>query len=156
MNDFLKKIVKLSSELNEAEGFQILMIVNDMEKIYNQHVEEIKKQIIPNNIEKKFENSVREYILAFDAKYETDTEEVDFANMYFVADMYLSLNDIRYCVDNDVEFDDLYAWYWFIVETKCRINLNNYLRRKEDYPESDHKDLQIILLNEMIPSNENE
>jgi hypothetical protein len=95
--------------------------------------------------------AVNAYIKAFDAKYETDTECVTFGVMYDTADMYLTFFDIIQCVDNDIQFDDLYSWYWFTVETKCKINLQTYLRRKADYPESDHKDLQIILLNEMIP-----
>jgi len=96
-------------------------------------------------------NAVNAYIQGFDAKYETDTEEVDFMMLYTVADMYLSFVDIVYCIDNDIQFDDIYSWYWFTVETKGKINLQTYLRRKIDYPESDHKDFQIILLNEMIP-----
>jgi hypothetical protein len=94
---------------------------------------------------------VNAYIKAFDAKYQTDTECVDFGVMYEVDDMYLSFVDIVHCIDNDIQVDDLYSWYWFTVETKCKINLQTYLRRKADYPDGDHKDFQIILLNEMIP-----
>jgi hypothetical protein len=96
-------------------------------------------------------NAVNAYIQDFDAKYETDTECVTFLALYEVADMYLSFVDIVYCIDNDIQFSDLYAWYWFNTNTKCKINLQTYLRRKADYQESDHKDFQIILLNEMIP-----
>jgi hypothetical protein len=96
-------------------------------------------------------NAVNAYIKAFDAKYETDTEYVTFLELYEVADMYLNFVDIIYCIDNDIQFDDLYSWYWFTVETKCKINLPTYLRRKLDYPETNHQSLQIILLNEMIP-----
>jgi hypothetical protein len=95
-------------------------------------------------------NAVNAYIQAFEAKYETDTKCVDFGVMYETADMYLSFTDIIHCIDNDIQFSDLSAWYWFTTETKCKINLQTYLRRKLDYP-SDHKDFQIILLNEMIP-----
>jgi hypothetical protein len=96
-------------------------------------------------------NAVNAYIKAFDAKHETDTVEVTFLELYEVADMYLSFIDIVYCINNDIQFDDLFEWYWFTNETKCKINLQTYLRRKADYPESDHNDFQIILLNEMIP-----
>jgi hypothetical protein len=95
--------------------------------------------------------AVNAYIKAFDAKYKTHTECVDFGLVYEVADMYLSFTDIIQCIDNDIQFSDLYAWYWFITYTKCKINLQTYLRRKADYPESNHQSLQIILLNEMIP-----
>jgi hypothetical protein len=96
-------------------------------------------------------NAVNAYIKAFDAKYETDTVEVTFLELYECADMYLSFVDIVYCIYNDIQFDDLFAWYWFTTDTKCKINLQTYLRRKSDYPDSNHQSLQIILLNEMIP-----
>ena len=96
-------------------------------------------------------NAVNAYITAFDAKYETETLCTEFGVMYEVADIFLSFTDIVHCIDNDIQFSDLYAWYWFTLYTKCKINLLTYLRRKQDYPDSDHKDFQIILLNEMIP-----
>ena len=96
-------------------------------------------------------NAVNAYIKAFDAKYQADTQCVDFGLVYEVADMFLSLTDIVHCIDNDIQFSDLYAWYWFTFYTKCKINLQTYLRRKADYPETNHQSLQIILLNELIP-----
>jgi hypothetical protein len=95
--------------------------------------------------------AVNAYIKAFDAKYKTHTECVDFGLVYEVADMYLSFTDIVYCINNDIQFSDLYAWYWFITDTKCKINLQTYLRRKAEYPVTSHEYFQIILLNEMIP-----
>lgn len=96
-------------------------------------------------------NAVNAYIQAFDAKYQTETECVDFGVMYEVDYMHLSFADIIHCIDNDIQVYDLSFWYLFTTNTKCKINLQTYLRRKQDYPECDHKDFQIILLNEMIP-----
>lgn len=43
MNKFLKELMTLATELNEAEGFNALTIINDMELLYDKHVAELKK-----------------------------------------------------------------------------------------------------------------
>ena len=43
MNKFLKELMTLAIELNEAEGFNALTVINDMEMLYDKHVKELKK-----------------------------------------------------------------------------------------------------------------
>jgi hypothetical protein len=43
MNNFLKELMTLATELNEAEGFNALVVINDMELLYEKHVAELKK-----------------------------------------------------------------------------------------------------------------
>lgn len=43
MNKFLKELMTLATELNEAEGFNALTVINDMELLYDKHVNELKK-----------------------------------------------------------------------------------------------------------------
>ena len=43
MNKFLKELMTLATELNEAEGFNALTVINDMELLYDKHVAELKK-----------------------------------------------------------------------------------------------------------------
>jgi uncharacterized Zn-finger protein len=42
MNVFLKKLMTLATELNDAEGFNALVVVNEMELLYDKHVTELK------------------------------------------------------------------------------------------------------------------
>lgn len=44
MNNFLKKIVSLSVELNEAEGFHAMTVVRDIELLYDNHIADIKRK----------------------------------------------------------------------------------------------------------------
>lgn len=48
MNDFLKELMTLATELNKAEGFNALIIINEMELFYDKHVSELKNLAIPD------------------------------------------------------------------------------------------------------------
>ena len=42
MEDFLKKLMALADELNGAEdGFHQLLIVDEMKRLYSQHIQEV-------------------------------------------------------------------------------------------------------------------
>ncbi len=98
-----------------------------------------------------YENAVKNYINVFCKINECECVPVTDFEVYECADMYLSFKDIKYCVDNGIKFALLVDWYWFTLETKCKINLATYIRRLEDYPHIDDKrDYHIILLNELI------
>jgi hypothetical protein len=48
MNNFLKELMTLATELNKTEGFNALTMINDMELLYNKHVAELKNLAIHN------------------------------------------------------------------------------------------------------------
>lgn len=102
-------------------------------------------------LQKDYENAVKNYINVFCLDNECDCVTVADFEVYDCADMYLAFKDIKYCVDNGIKFSLLSDWYWFTLETKCKINLHTYIRRLEDYPHiEDKRDYHIILLNERI------
>lgn len=56
-----------------------------------------------------------------------------------ISDMNIPFDDVKFCVDNDVNFDFLYHWYHFNVEAgKFMINLKSYcsLRKGQDMTDS--------------------
>ena len=98
-----------------------------------------------------YENAVKNYINVFCLDNDCDLETVTEFEVYDCADMYLAFKDIKLCVDKGIKFSVLTDWYWFTMETKCKINLATYVRRLKDYtPIADIRDYHIILLNEMI------
>lgn len=46
MNNFLKDLIKLATELNQANGFDAVAVINEMELLYEKHVAELKKMAI--------------------------------------------------------------------------------------------------------------
>lgn len=48
MNKFLKELMTLATELNKAEGFNALTVINDMELCYENHIAELKTLAIPD------------------------------------------------------------------------------------------------------------
>ena len=54
MNKFLNELMTLATELNEAEGFNALTVINEMELLYNKHVAELKKIHIADDLIKLF------------------------------------------------------------------------------------------------------
>jgi hypothetical protein len=46
MNNFLKELMTLATELNKVEGFNALTVINDMELLYERHVTELKNLAI--------------------------------------------------------------------------------------------------------------
>jgi hypothetical protein len=46
MNTFLKDLIKLSSELNEVSGFDAIVVMNEIEILYDRHVCKLQKEAI--------------------------------------------------------------------------------------------------------------
>lgn len=46
MNNFLKDLMKLATELNQVNGFDAVVVINEMELLYDKHVAELKKLAI--------------------------------------------------------------------------------------------------------------
>lgn len=43
MNKFLKDLIVLADELNKAENFNNVLVISEIEKLYEQHISELKK-----------------------------------------------------------------------------------------------------------------
>ena len=46
MNNFLKDLMKLATELNQVNGFDAVLVINEMELLYGKHVAELKNLAI--------------------------------------------------------------------------------------------------------------
>ena len=46
MNNFLKDLMKLATELNQVNGFEAVVVINEMELLYDKHVAELKNLAI--------------------------------------------------------------------------------------------------------------
>lgn len=46
MNNFLKDLMKLATELNQVNGFDAVVVINEMELLYGKHVAELKNLAI--------------------------------------------------------------------------------------------------------------
>lgn len=46
MNNFLKDLMKLATELNQANGFDTVVVINEMELLYDKHIAELKNLAI--------------------------------------------------------------------------------------------------------------
>jgi len=46
MNNFLKDLMKLATELNQSNGFDAVVVINEMEMLYDKHVAELKNLAI--------------------------------------------------------------------------------------------------------------
>ena len=56
MKDFLKELIKLAEELNKSNGFESVVVINEIELLYNNHVAELKNL----DIERKYtEDDIR-------------------------------------------------------------------------------------------------
>ena len=87
---------------------------------------------------------------------EIDYIPKSFDSILCFGDYYFNIDDVIKAVDINISFNTLSNWYWLTVETKCKINMQNYKKREEyfkhlhDLLPYDYKDFHIMLLNEMI------
>ena len=58
MNDFIKKMAELFTQLNEAEGMGALVEINEIKLAYKNHVSELKKLHIANVVDRLPEDTV--------------------------------------------------------------------------------------------------
>ena len=88
MNKFLKELMTLATELNEAEGFNALTVINDMGLLYDEHVTELKKLHIPDVRQQS------ELLKAF-LKYRLDKPHSDFQTQDYDIEQFLK--DFNVC-----------------------------------------------------------
>lgn len=81
------------------------------------------------DLKKRFGLLELDYIDAFNKAYDVECEQS--AAGFEVADMMLTFDDIRYCVDNAISFNTLYSWYWLAI-TMLEEN-NAYYSNLSDY-----------------------
>ena len=89
------------------------------------------------NLKDNYIKAVDAYIAEFEKRYKVELE-------YWVGDvvgevatfgdLILNFTDVKYSVDNNIPFNWLYNWYYFLVEygKKCFINLDSYCRKRKD------------------------
>tara|TARA_R110000823_G_scaffold255501_1_gene377548 strand:+ start:629 stop:1018 length:390 start_codon:yes stop_codon:yes gene_type:complete len=95
MNDFIKKMAELFTQLNEAEGMGALVEINEIELAYKNHVSELKKLHIASVVDRLPEDTVirdnaremdeKEFDSRLLAKYSVENM-IDFGN--FIRDNY--------------------------------------------------------------------
>jgi len=88
MNKFLKELMTLATELNEAEGFNALTVINDMGLLYDEHVTELKKLHIADVRQQS------ELLKAF-LKYRLDKPHSDFQTQDYDIEQFLK--DFNVC-----------------------------------------------------------
>ena len=79
MNNFLKELMKLATELNQANGFDAVVVINEMELLYDKHAAELKNLAIHDV------SNQRKLLFAF-VKYLQKENAVDSAIEYYIED----------------------------------------------------------------------
>lgn len=82
-------------------------------------------------IQKKYNVVVQEYTDLFVAKYFDDGESTmeelksetywiteEIGTVFFIGDYFFNFDDIRYCIDNNVEEKQLFSWYDYCSEVR--------------------------------------
>ena len=88
------------------------------------------------NLKKQYNESVKNYIIEFEKRHDVDFdgwigETVGEVAMF--GDYTFNFSEIKYVIDNDIKFEWLSDWYWFIVTyQKCYYNFNSYCKFRRD------------------------
>ncbi len=75
-------------------------------------------------LRKNFENAVEDYCKAFCKKYELEDYSPDMwvgdhiGGIIEVSDYFFNFDDVKYCIDNDVDWMELTTWYDYCIELK--------------------------------------
>jgi hypothetical protein len=96
---------------------------------------ETKVRSIKRMIKADYENAVLAYIKEFEAISEIEFEgwTGNFGTIANFADYFIDFNDLRYVIDNDVDFADFSTWHWYCVENNdMYYNIDSYVRLLRD------------------------
>ena len=99
------------------------------------------------SLKNKFNKIAEKYIKTFCKRLELDFEfwvGDEVGGIAFICDYYFNYSDIRYAVDNEISFDYMSDWYYFIVEygKKCYYNLDAYCRLRRDAEQNEYFELK--------------
>ena len=98
MNNFLKDLMKLATELNQANEFDAVVVINEMELLYDKHIAELKNLAIHNiSTCTKLRKALETIRDAFYTDGETDKEKVD--------DLKSIAFNVLYEIDNNIEVE---------------------------------------------------
>ena len=110
MNDFLKDLIKSVAELENASGFESVVILDDIERKYNEHIEYLRKNDFDRN-SLLSELALCQYQLKectkeldkLKEKYET-VNKLEWEQSFMLGnEIFISKNTFLYCVirEND-------------------------------------------------------
>ena len=115
---------------------QILELLSmDADSLY---IKQEKENHTHQNIKTSWKNICDEYVRAFCERHEIDNIEYEIENDYVwvgsdpgsiacISDMYISMSDLRYDVDNNINPEYFTKWYWTAVErAELGIKYMNY------------------------------
>ena len=85
-----------------------------------------------NKLKERFKEIVNDYMYAWAEKHEYDYEEDmwvadNYGTICMVGDMFVSFDDVRYDIDNNLPEHIFDEWYWYsleISEMGCKANVN--------------------------------
>jgi hypothetical protein len=87
-------------------------------------------------LKQKYENIVSEYINHFSNQHKIDFDGWvgdKVGEVALFGDYFFNFDDLRYAVDNEISFDLLIDWYYFVLEyRKTYYNLDSYFRLRRD------------------------
>ena len=100
-----------------------------------------------NILLKNYIEAVDAYIKEFEKIYEVQMDfwvgdEVGGVAMF--GDEAYNFHEIKYMIDNNLNYEYLYDWYYFLVEfgKKCYINLKSYHKLRVDAESKEYFDLE--------------
>lgn len=103
-------------------------------------------------LKERFKEIVNDYMQAWCDKHEYYYEEDmwvanDYGGVCCVGDLFVSFNDVRYDIDNDLEEGVFEEWYWYILEIKelgCEktVNLDTYAKGYRPYSDKQIEDIR--------------
>jgi hypothetical protein len=78
-------------------------------------------------LKQRYERICQTYVDQFCAKHNC---EIDFISggHYMIGDAFLSLDVIRYDIDNEVPKGEVFTWFWKWVDVEGFPNFENYLK----------------------------
>lgn len=115
------------------------------------------------NLNKKYIKIINSYCNKFAKKYEIDFDGWvgnRVGEIAYFADYFFDFLEIKFCIDNNISFDYLNDWYYYVIEfyPKANCNLENYCKLRRDFEIRkgflfNLNDFEKYLLNLMISDN---
>jgi hypothetical protein len=68
MNNFLKDLMKLATKLNQVNGFNATVVINEMELLYDKHIADLKNLDIQDVIGSSIPEPPKDRILREDGR----------------------------------------------------------------------------------------
>ena len=142
-------------DLYELQGINSIFFMDEDLKKVDENYDEPENQL-DSNTEQTTQHSIKtrqerwnelcnEYLKEFCDKHEWQYEPDmwvagNIGTIVMIGDMFVSMNNIRYDIDNNVPTDDFAKWYWKSIEiseltdgSENYMNYENYCKEAPDY-----------------------